>query len=133
MRSRSTPGTPGRFGLVKPVDPTDPAAAETVAEWAAQDGTVAVRIMMAHGVSIDPGHPGVGRVLEAAARRSLPVNLLCWGLLDEAGGLARTHPDTVLVIDPPRAQAALRAARSLRSVRRPCRSSSPSRSAGTSW
>ena len=90
---------PGRFALVKPVDPTDPAVAETVAEWAAQAGAVAVRIMMAHAASIDPGHPGVGRALDAAARRSLPVNLLCWGLLDEARHLARAHPDTVLVID----------------------------------
>lgn len=90
---------PGRFALVKPVDPTDPAVAETVAEWAAQEGAAAVRIMMAHAASIDPGHPGVGRVLDAAARCSLPVNLLCWGLLDEARRLARAHPDTVLVID----------------------------------
>ena len=26
---------PGRFALVKPVDPSDPAVAETIAEWAA--------------------------------------------------------------------------------------------------
>ena len=90
---------PGRFGLVKPVDPTDPAVAETIAEWARIDGTVAVRIMMAHGASIDPDHPGIGRVLEAAARHSLPVNLLCWGLLDDARSLARAHPGTTLVID----------------------------------
>ena len=90
---------PGRFGLVKPVDPTDPAVAETVAEWARIEGAVAVRIMMAHGVSIDPDHPGIGRVLGAASRHSLPVNLLCWGLLDEARKLAGAHPDTVLVID----------------------------------
>jgi len=90
---------PDRFALIKPVDPTDPAVEDTIAEWAGLDGTVAIRIMMAHGVSIDPDHPGIGRVLGAAARHSLPVNLLCWGLLDEAGGIARAHPDTVLVID----------------------------------
>ena len=90
---------PDRFGLIKPVDPTDPAVAETIADWAALDGTVAIRIMMAHGVSIDPDHPGIGRVLAAAARHSLPVNLLCWGLLERAGTLARAHPDTVLVVD----------------------------------
>ena len=90
---------PGRFALVKPVDPTDPAVAETIAEWAERDGTVAVRIMMAHGVSIEPDHPGIGRVLAAAARHSLPVNLLCWGLLDAIGNVARAHPDTALVID----------------------------------
>ena len=90
---------PDRFGLIKPVDPTDPAVAETIADWATLDGTVAIRIMMAHGVSIDPDHPGIGRTLEAAARHSLPVNLLCWGLLEQAGTLARAHPDTVLVVD----------------------------------
>ena len=90
---------PERFALIKPVDPTDPAVAETVSEWAGRDGTVAVRLMMAHGAPIDPGHPGIGRVLGAAARCSLPVNLLCWGLLDAADRLARAHPDTVLVID----------------------------------
>ncbi len=31
---------PGRFGLVKPVNPTDPAAAETIADWAATPGTI---------------------------------------------------------------------------------------------
>ena len=90
---------PGRFGLVKPVDPTDPAVEETIAGWAERDGTVAIRLMMAHGVSIDPAHPGIGRVLGAAARHSLPVNLLCWGLLDAAARLALAHPDTGLVID----------------------------------
>ena len=90
---------PGRFGLVKPVDPTDPAVAETIADWAGTDGSVAVRIMMAHAVSIDPGHPGIGRVLAAAARHSLPVNLLCWGRLEDAARLAAAHPDTVHVID----------------------------------
>ena len=33
---------PGRFGLVKPVDPTDPAVEEAIAEWAERDG-VAIR------------------------------------------------------------------------------------------
>ena len=29
---------PGRFGLIKPVDPTDPRVADTIADWAATDG-----------------------------------------------------------------------------------------------
>src|SRR5208337_1617741 len=33
---------PGRFGLIKPVDPTDPGVADTIADWAGTDGTVAV-------------------------------------------------------------------------------------------
>ncbi|MDE0332006.1 MAG: amidohydrolase family protein [Nitrospinae bacterium] len=90
---------PGRFALIKPVDPTDPAVAETIAEWAAQEGTVGVRIMLNPGPGLDPEHPGIDRVLEAAARASLPVNLMCWGLLEHAARYAREHTGTMLVID----------------------------------
>ena len=90
---------PGRFCLVKPVDPSDPGVAETVADWARVEGAVAVRIMLAYGVSRDPDDAGVARILRAAARCGLPVNLLCWGLLDKALALAKAHPDTRLVID----------------------------------
>ena len=90
---------PNRFRLVKPVDPTDPAVAETIADWAAHGGTVAIRIMMNRGVSEDPADPGITRVLAAAARHAIPVNLLCWGRLDQAGQMAARNPDTMLVID----------------------------------
>lgn len=90
---------PTRFRLVKPVDPTDPAVGDTIADWAAQDGTVAIRIMMNRGVSEDPADPGITRVLAAAARHALPVNLLCWGRLDQAAQMAARNPDTTLVID----------------------------------
>ena len=90
---------PGRFGLIKPVDPGDPKVAETIADWAATDGAVAVRIMMNQGVSTDPADPGINRVLSAAADHSLPVNLLCWGRLEQARQLAARNPDTTVVID----------------------------------
>ncbi|MCE2453000.1 MAG: amidohydrolase family protein, partial [Nitrospinae bacterium] len=90
---------PGRFALIKPVDPTDPAVAETIAEWAALEGTVGVRIMLNPGPGLDPHHPGVDRVLDAAARASLPVNLMCWGLLEHVARYAREHPGTMLIID----------------------------------
>ena len=64
---------PHRFGLIKPVDPTDPAVAETIADWAALDGTVAIRLMLVDGVSSDPDDPGIRQVLETAARYALPV------------------------------------------------------------
>jgi L-fuconolactonase len=38
-------------------------------------------------------------VLAAAARHSFPVNLLCWGRLDQVGKMAARHPETRLVID----------------------------------
>ena len=90
---------PGRFALIKPVDPSDAGVTETVADWAATPGTVAVRIMLNRGVSEDPADPGVNRVLAVAARHGLPVNLMCTGRLDQAKALAARNPDTVIVID----------------------------------
>lgn len=90
---------PGRFGAIKPVDPTDPAVADTIADWAATNGAVGIRIMMNRGGSTDPADLGINRVLAAAARHALPVNLLCWGRLEQAGLLAARNPDTMLVID----------------------------------
>src|SRR5947209_2348672 len=90
---------PGRFGLVKPVDPTDPAVADTIADWKATRGTVGIRVMLRDELSSDPADPGLNRVLAAAARHSLPVNLLCWGRLEQAAQLAVRNPNTHLVID----------------------------------
>ena len=90
---------PGRFALVKPVNPSDPAVADTIADWKATKGTVAIRIMMNRDVSSDPADPGVNRVLSTAAQHSLPVNLLAWGRLDQVSQLAARNPNTRLVID----------------------------------
>jgi L-fuconolactonase len=90
---------PTRFRLVKPVDPTDPAVADTIAGWAATDGSVGIRIMLRDEVSADPADPGINRALAAAAQHSLPVNLMCWGRLEQAAQLAARNPNTRLVID----------------------------------
>jgi predicted TIM-barrel fold metal-dependent hydrolase len=90
---------PGRFAAIKPVDPNDPQVAETISEWAKTDGTVAIRIMMGPDVSTDAADPGINRVLAAAARHSLPVNLMCRGRLEQVGKMAANNPDTTLVID----------------------------------
>jgi predicted TIM-barrel fold metal-dependent hydrolase len=90
---------PTRFGLVKPVDPADPMVAEHIADWKSKRGTVAIRIMMNRGVSPDPADPGITRVLAAAAKHSFPVNLLCWGRLEQTTEMARRNPNTRLVID----------------------------------
>ena len=90
---------PDRFGLVKPVDPTDPAVADTIAEWAATEGTVGIRVFLRDNASTDPADPAINRVLAVAATHSLPVNLACTGRLDQAGGLAARNPNTQLVID----------------------------------
>jgi predicted TIM-barrel fold metal-dependent hydrolase len=90
---------PGRFGLVKPVDATDPGVVETIADWAATPGTVGIRIFLNHGAPTDAADPGLQRVLTAAARHNLPVNLMCTGRLELAAQLAERHSTTQLVID----------------------------------
>ena len=90
---------PDRFRLIKPVDPADPAVAETIADWAATPGTVAVRIMMRGGVATDPADPGLNRVLAAAGHHGLAVNLMATGRLPLAGQLAARNPGTQVVID----------------------------------
>ena len=90
---------PGRFALIKPVDPSDAGVAETIAQWKATSGTVAIRIMLNRGVSEDPADPGITRVLTAAARHGFPVNLLCWDRLGQAKAMAARNPDTAIVID----------------------------------
>jgi predicted TIM-barrel fold metal-dependent hydrolase len=90
---------PTRFGLVKPVDPTDPKVGDTVADWKRTKGAVAVRIMLSRGASSDPADSGLNRVLAAAAHHGLPVNLLAWGRLEQAAALAARNPDTTIVID----------------------------------
>jgi L-fuconolactonase len=90
---------PGRFGLIKPVNPNDPAVAEDIAEWAKKKGAVAIRILLTYEATEDPADSGMNRVLAAAARHALPVNLLCWGRLSQAKGLIERNPDTTIVID----------------------------------
>jgi L-fuconolactonase len=90
---------PGRFRVIKPVDPADMAVEDTIAAWADTPGAVGIRLMLAYGATEDPGDPGMGRVLAAAARHALPVNLLCWGRLDQAKRLIAQNPGTVIVVD----------------------------------
>lgn len=90
---------PHRFRLIKPVDPTDPNVEDTIAAWAETPGAIAIRIMLNRGVSEDPADPGVNRVLAAAARYNLPLNLLCWGRLPQVKQLAIQHPNTQIVVD----------------------------------
>jgi predicted TIM-barrel fold metal-dependent hydrolase len=90
---------PGRFAVIKPVDANDPKVADTIAAWRDTEGTVAIRIMMNPDVSTDAADPGINRVLAAAAKHSFPVNLLCWGRLDQVAKMAARNPNIRLVID----------------------------------
>jgi L-fuconolactonase len=90
---------PDRFRVVKPVDPTDPGIDDVVADWATTKGAVGMRIMLRDGLPTDPTDPGLNRAFAAAARHALPVNFLCWGLLDQGTALVARNPDTPVVID----------------------------------
>src|SRR5690349_21652962 len=74
---------PDKFRVVTPVDTTDPAIDDVVAKWAATKGARGIRIRMGKGLPMDPDHPGTNRAFNAAARHGLPVNFLCWGILDK--------------------------------------------------
>ncbi len=89
---------PGRFGLIKPFDPQSEAVSEEVAEWARTPGVVGARIML----TLQPyeaDDPGLQRILAAAARAGMPVNVMCSGKLSLLGELARRHPNTQVVVD----------------------------------
>jgi predicted TIM-barrel fold metal-dependent hydrolase len=90
---------PSRFRLVKPVDPTNPAVVDTIADWAATNGTVGIRIFLRDNASTDPADLAINRVLATAAQHSLPVNVACTGRLEQAGQLAARNPNTRMVID----------------------------------
>jgi predicted TIM-barrel fold metal-dependent hydrolase len=91
---------PGRFALIKPVDPSDPAVAEVIAEWKRAPGTVGIRMLLVRGgLSEDPADPGLNGVLATAARLSLPVNLHIAGRFDQGLELIRRNPDTQIIID----------------------------------
>jgi predicted TIM-barrel fold metal-dependent hydrolase len=92
---------PDRFAIVKPVDPDDPAVEDVVAEWKKTPGAVGVRIMLTKEPhrDRDPADPGLGRIARAAAKHDLPVNILCWGNVDNGTALIDRHPDTRFIID----------------------------------
>ncbi|MCW5574811.1 MAG: amidohydrolase [Burkholderiales bacterium] len=90
---------PGKFGLVKPLDPEDPAVEDAVAEWKKTPGAVGIRALLKKGVEPGPDHPGFDRMLRAAARHDLPVNILCWGNLEAGTQLFDRHPETRFILD----------------------------------
>jgi predicted TIM-barrel fold metal-dependent hydrolase len=90
---------PDKFRVVTPVDATDPAIDDVVARWKATPGARGIRIRMREGLPMDADHPGLHRAFAAASRHDLPVNLLCWGILDKGLPHIQRHPDTMIVID----------------------------------
>src|ERR1700760_1101564 len=90
---------PGRLAIVKPVDPDNPDVADVIAEWKRTPGTVGIRIMLTPESKRDPNHPGLGRIARDSVQQDFPVNILCWGNLDNASALIDRHPDTRFILD----------------------------------
>jgi L-fuconolactonase len=90
---------PDRFGLVKPVDPTDPDVADVIAAWKKTPGAVGIRIMMTREAGRDPADPGLDLILLEAMRHDFPVNMLCWDNVDAGIAVVDRHPDTRFIID----------------------------------
>lgn len=90
---------PTRFALIKPVDPTDPSVKDIIADWAATEGTVAIRLMLNQGFSTGATDGEIDAVLKAAANHGLPVNVLAWGALGQLDAIAGRNPNTQLVLD----------------------------------
>ena len=90
---------PDRFRVVKPIDATDPAIDDVVADWAKTPGAVGVRLMLRDEQLSDPADPRLNHAFALAGKHGLPVNFLCWGKLDDGTKLVKQNPDTVVVID----------------------------------
>ncbi len=88
-----------RFALIKPIDPTDPGVVDTIDQWAATDGTVAIRLMLNHGFSSGAEADQIDAALAAAARHNMPVNVLAWDALAQLDQIAIRNPNTQLVLD----------------------------------
>ena len=89
---------PTRFGLIRPFDPHSDSIEEEMADWTGRPGVVGARIMLG-AEPFEADHPGVNRILDAAALAGVPVNLMCSTKLPLFGELARRHPNTRMVID----------------------------------
>jgi L-fuconolactonase len=90
---------PDRFGLVTPFDTADPAVGEKIADWAAKKGTVGIRMLLAHGISDEAGEAGIARLLCAATRHYIPVNVYCTQRHEQVADIAAQFPDISLVVD----------------------------------
>lgn len=90
---------PGRFGLITPFDAADPAVSDKISDWAARDGTVGIRLLLAHGISDEAGEAGIARLLDAAKRHDVPVNVYCTQRHEQVADIAAKFPDVSLVVD----------------------------------
>ena len=87
-----------RFGLIKPFDVKSGNIREDLLEWASMPGVVGARLMISNS-GLQGSEPGVGEMFLAASEADIPVNVFCSGNLSVFKELAKTYPNTRLVID----------------------------------
>ena len=90
---------PDRFAIVSPADPDDPAVDDVIAEWKNTPGAVGIRVLISDSSGLDPNAPGIPRVLRAAARHDLRVNLQLGGKFEVGMALIDAHPETRFALD----------------------------------
>jgi predicted TIM-barrel fold metal-dependent hydrolase len=90
---------PDRMAIVKPIDSHDPAVVDVISEWKKTPGAVGIRIIVTNEPGRDQNAAGLDRILRAAVKYDFPVNMLCWGNLDQGTALIDRHPDTRFIID----------------------------------
>ena len=89
---------PDKFGLIKPFDVKSGTIREDLLEWASIPSVVGARLMLSNS-GIQGIETGIREMFSAASDVDIPVNVYCSGNLSAFKELAKTYPNTQLVID----------------------------------
>ena len=89
---------PDKFGLIKPFDVKSGTIREDLLEWASIPSVVGARLMLSES-GIQGIETGIREMFSAASDGDIPVNVYCSGNLSAFKELAKTYPNTQLVID----------------------------------
>ena len=89
---------PDKFGLIKPFDVKSETIREDLLEWASIPSVVGARLMLSNS-GIQGIETGIREMFSAASDVDIPVNVYCSGNLSAFKELAKTYPNTQLVID----------------------------------
>ena len=55
--------------------------------------------MLPKDAGLEPDDPGIKLILREAVRHDFPVNILCWGNLEDGKAIIVGHPDNRFIID----------------------------------
>ena len=89
---------PDKFGLIKPFNVKSETIREDLLEWASIPSVVGARLMLSNS-GIQGIETGIREMFSAASDVDIPVNVYCSGNLSAFKELAKTYPNTQLVID----------------------------------